>query len=254
MTEHLDSRSDGRRGDQLRPVDFNLDFIIHPAGSVLVSFGQTRVLCNASVQKDVPRWMAGKGRGWVTAEYDMLPSATHTRGQRRTASPNGRAMEIQRLIGRSLRASIDLDRLGEKSIVIDADVIQADGGTRTAAITGGFVALAVACARLVAAGEIAEMPLTRAVAAVSAGIVDGKLALDLHYDDDVRADVDLNLVMTNDGNLVEIQGTGEKTSFSPTQLTELVELAAGGCERLFQMQAAALAGYPAAAYLWERQS
>ena len=215
----------------------------HPAGSVLVEFGDTRVLCAASVTEGVPRWRKGSGLGWVTAEYAMLPSATHTRSDRESVKGRvgGRTHEISRLIGRSLRACIDLAALGENTIALDCDVLQADGGTRTAAITGAYVALADACAHLRGKGALRGQPLTGSVAAVSVGIIDGTPRLDLPYEEDVRAQTDMNVVMTGDGRFVEVQGTAEGEPFDRALLDDLLTLAAKGCADLTAVQQAALA-------------
>jgi len=235
------TRPDGRAVDELRPITFERDFTEMADGSCLVSFGRTRVLCTASIDDDVPRWMKGRGSGWVTAEYSMLPGSTPDRVSRETRGPKGRTQEIQRLIGRSLRAAIDMQALGEQTITLDCDVIQADGGTRTAAITGAYVALRQACALLVQQGEIASTPLRCPVAATSAGVVDGVSLLDLCYDEDARAEVDFNVVMTADGELVEVQGTGESHPFSRQAMNELLDLAETGIRRLFDAQKKALA-------------
>ncbi len=252
MTEARE-RSFGRNTETLRPVEMTLDFVRYPAGSVLVSMGHTRVLCNASVEEKVPRWMKGKGEGWVTAEYAMLPASTNTRGRRERNGVSGRSAEIQRLIGRSLRAAVDRTLLGERTITIDCDVVQADGGTRTASITGGFVALALACARLVERGELEKMPLIRGVSAVSCGVVGGIPMLDLDYEEDSGAGVDMNLVMTSGGDIVEIQGTGEGGVMSRADLDALVSLGEIGCAELTRLQAKALAGYPSLVPLWGQQ-
>ncbi len=237
-------RPDGRAADQLRPVTITRNWLDHAEGSVLVEFGRTRVLCAASVTEGVPRWRKGSGLGWVTAEYAMLPRATHTRGDRESVKGRigGRTHEISRLIGRSLRASIDLSALGENSIAIDCDVLQADGGTRTAAITGAYVALADAVAWGLKKGAISrKKPVLRdSVAAVSVGIVDGEPRLDLDYDEDVRAGVDMNVVGTGDGRFIEIQGTAEGEPFSRGQMEELLALAGAGLTQLFAAQRAAL--------------
>ncbi len=234
-------RHDGRTVDQLRPVSFERDFTDMADGSVLVSFGRTRVLCTASVDSDVPRWMRDSGKGWVTAEYNMLPGSSNDRIRRRVS---GRDQEIQRLIGRSLRAVCDMTLLGERSVTVDCDVLQADGGTRTASICGGYVALHDALARLVAAGEIKQHPLTDFCAAVSVGIVDGQCRLDLPYVEDAAAEVDMNVVMTGGGDFIEVQGTAEGAVFGRHQLNELVDLAAGGIASIVTAQKEAVATPP----------
>jgi ribonuclease PH len=239
------TRTDGRQADDLRSVTFERGWSEHAEGSVLVSFGGTRVLCTASFTAGVPRWLKESGKGWVTAEYAMLPRATTTRSQRESVKGKlgGRTQEISRLIGRSLRAVVDLGALGENSILIDCDVLQADGGTRTAAITGSYVALAdaVAWARTAGLVRAGAQPLRDSVAAVSVGIVDGEPRLDLHYDDDVRADTDMNVVMTGDGRFVEVQGTAEREPFDRALLDALLDLAARGCRTLTGLQQQALA-------------
>jgi ribonuclease PH len=227
----------------LRPVQFDLDYVIYPEGSVLITMGNTRVLCNASVQETLPPWLKyGKKRhGWVTAEYAMLPRSTEQRNDRELAAPKGRTQEIQRLIARSLRGVVDLDKLGERQIVVDCDVIQADGGTRTAAITGGYVALAMAMKRLEKKGLVPAAALIQPVAAVSVGIVNGKAWLDLDYHLDLNADVDMNVVMTGDGRFVEIQGTAEKEPFNRGALNAMLMLAELGIKQLLQLQSEALA-------------
>lgn len=231
-------RPSGRAPDALRPISFTRQFTRHAAGSVLVSFGDTRVLCTASVSDQVPRWMKGKGRGWVTAEYGMLPGSTHTRSDREAARgrQSGRTQEIQRLIGRALRASVDLKRLGERQITIDCDVLQADGGTRTAAITGGMVALVDALNTLQRSGQLTEDPLIGFVAAVSVGVYRGTPVLDLDYAEDSNADSDLNLVMTEAGELIEIQGTAENAAFTRQELNALLDLGETGIGALIQAQ------------------
>lgn len=243
MTISPSPRSDGRAAGDLRPVTFERGWLDQAEGSVLVSFGRTRVLCSASFTPDVPRWLRGKGRGWVTAEYAMLPRATNTRSDRESVKGRlgGRTQEISRLIGRSLRAIIDLDGLGENTVVLDCDVLQADGGTRTAAITGAYVALVDAIEWARREGHVTGEPLRDSVAAVSVGIVDGQPRLDLHYDDDVRADTDMNVVMTGDGRFVEVQGTAEREPFDRQLLDSLLDLAAVGCATLTDLQRAALA-------------
>ncbi len=239
------TRSDGRAADQLRPISFERGWLEQAEGSALVSFGRTRVLCTASFSADIPRWLKGSGKGWVTAEYAMLPRATNTRNARESVKGKlgGRTQEISRLIGRSLRAVVDMDVLGENSILIDCDVLQADGGTRTAAITGAYVALADSITWAQANGLLAPgvNPLKGSVAAVSVGIVEGEPRLDLHYDDDVNADTDMNVVMTGDGRFVEVQGTAEGEPFDRALLDQLLALAGDGCAQLAALQAEALA-------------
>jgi ribonuclease PH len=236
-------RNDGRQLQQLRPITLNRHFTRYAEGSVLVEFGATKVLCNATIEETVPPFLRGKGQGWVTAEYSMLPRATHTRSPRESSKGkvSGRTHEIQRLIGRSLRAVIDLSALGERTIQIDCDVIQADGGTRTAAITGAWVALADALNGLVAQGKIPISPLRDAVAAVSVGIVGGVPMLDLCYEEDSRAEVDMNVVVTGDGRFVEVQGTAEAEPFTVAELDLLRDLALRGCAELVLLQQKALA-------------
>lgn len=231
------SRHDGRVFDELRPLSFVRDYTKMSMGSVLVSFGDTQVLCTASVASDVPRWIRGTGKGWVTAEYSMLPGSSPERIRRRTS---GRDQEIQRLIGRSLRCVIDMVALGERSITVDCDVLSADGGTRTASICGGYVALHDACERLVLAGEIPANPLMTECAAISVGIVDGRPLLDLPYLEDSSADVDFNVVMTGDGALIEVQGTAEGNAFSRDELNAMLDLAAKGIAEINQAQRTAL--------------
>jgi ribonuclease PH len=236
------ARPDGRAADQLRPVTLTRRWSIHPEGSVLVEFGNTRVLCTASVTEGVPRWRKGSGLGWVTAEYAMLPRSTSVRTPREVerGRPSGRTQEIQRLIGRSLRAVTRLDRLGENTLWIDCDILQADGGTRTASITAGYIALAHAVRRLREQGLLADDVLQDSVAAVSAGIVGGEHLLDLAYEEDSRAEVDLNVVMTGDGRLVEVQGTAEHEAFAREDLDALLDLAAKGIAELTEVQRRAL--------------
>jgi ribonuclease PH len=226
----MSNRSYSRAADQMRPIEIEPGFVRTANGSALISVGETRVICTASVQESVPRWMAGRGRGWVTAEYGMLPASTGDRKQRDISKgkADGRSIEIQRLIGRSLRGVIDFGALGERTIYIDCDVLQADGGTRCASITGGMVALELAIAKLIADGLIERSPLTGSVAAVSAGIVDGVPLLDLDYPEDSSAEVDANVVMTGDGGLVEVQATAERTPLSRAHLDELLLLAETG--------------------------
>ena len=238
------SRIDGRRPDELRPVTITRDWLDHAEGSVLVEFGKTRVLCAASVTQGVPRWRKGSGLGWVTAEYAMLPRSTNTRSDRESVKGRigGRTHEISRLVGRSLRAVIDYKSLGENTIVLDCDVLQADGGTRTAAITGAYVALEDAVSWLRGKGALAGEPLTGSVSAVSVGIVGGEPLLDLCYEEDVTADTDMNVVMTGEGTYVEVQGTAEGAPFDRKLLDELLDLAAVGCGELTRAQRAALSG------------
>ncbi len=234
------TRPDGRRCDELRPVNFVLDYIEYPAGSVLIEVGRTRVLCNASVGETVPNWMMGRGGGWLTAEYALLPSSTHTRTRRETCGLRGRTQEIRRLIGRSLRGAVNLDLLGERTLIVDCDVLQADGGTRTAAITGGYVAVALALRRLVGRGVVPPETLKPPLAAVSVGVVGGEVRLDLCYAEDRDAEVDLNVVMTDDGRLVEVQGTAEGAPFSRATLDRMLDLAAHGIAHLIRLQCEAL--------------
>jgi ribonuclease PH len=230
-------RPDGRRTDELRPITITPDCNRYAEGSALIAFGETQVICTASVEEKVPGFLDGQGKGWVTAEYAMLPRSTHTRSGR---APGGRGQEIQRLIGRSLRAAIDPRALGPRQITVDCDVIQADGGTRTAAITGGCVALALALRRLQRAGKISKDPLRMPVAAISAGIIEGEARVDLPYAEDSQAEVDCNFVMTGDGRFVEIQATAEKDAFSAEQYGALVSLATGAMKTLFARQREAL--------------
>jgi ribonuclease PH len=237
------TRSYDRAPDQLRPVTIEPGFVRTATGSALISMGETRVICTASVQGSVPRWLVGSGRGWVTAEYGMLPASTGDRKQRDVSKgrPDGRTVEIQRLIGRSLRGVVDFTALGERTVYVDCDVLQADGGTRCASITGGLVALRLACERLVAEGKLPRPPLTGTVAAVSAGIVAGVPLLDLDYGEDSTAEVDANVVMTGDGGLVEVQATAERTPLSRAHLDELLVLAADGISSLRVIQDEAVA-------------
>jgi ribonuclease PH len=240
MTDFL--RTQGRAADALRPVRIVRHYTKHAEGSVLVSFGDTQVLCTASVEEKVPSHKKGTGSGWVTAEYGMLPRATHTRGDREAArgKQSGRTQEIQRLIGRSLRAVFDLPALGERTIALDCDVIQADGGTRTAAITGAYVAAHDAVTWLLAGGKIAASPIRDAVAAVSVGLIDGVALLDLEYTEDSACDTDMNVVMTGEGGFVELQGTAEGAAFTRAQMNEMLALADKGIRELVELQKAAL--------------
>ncbi len=236
------ARSGGRALDQLRPIRITRHYTMHAEGAVLIEFGNTRVLCTASVEEKVPPHKRGSGEGWVTAEYGMLPRATHTRSDREAArgKQSGRTQEIQRLIGRSLRAVFDLKALGERTLQIDCDVIQADGGTRTAAITGAWVAAQDAVATLLAAGKIAASPITGAVAAVSVGLVQGQPLLDLEYVEDVACDTDMNVVMTGAGHYVEVQGTAEGAAFSRREMDQLLNLAEKGIAELVLLQQGSL--------------
>lgn len=238
------ARPDGRAADALRPVRFTRGWLDHAEGSVLVEFGATRVLCAASVAEDVPRWRRGSGQGWVTAEYAMLPRATNTRNDRESVKGRlgGRTQEISRLVGRSLRACVNYKALGENTITIDCDVLQADGGTRTAAVTGGYLALADAIAWLRRRGGLKGEPLVTSVSAISVGIVDGEPRLDLCYREDSAAETDMNVVCTGAGDFVEIQGTAEREPFSRKMLGELLDLAAAGCGELARLQEEALGG------------
>jgi ribonuclease PH len=235
-------RLDGRAPDELRSTSLEPGFVRSADGSVLVSVGETVLICTASVGRGVPSWREPSGKGWVTAEYGMLPASTGERRPREAVRGrlDGRTVEIQRLIGRSLRGAVDFTRLGPRTVVIDCDVVQADGGTRCAAITGGYVALELALSKLVERGELASPPLTTSIAAVSCGLVDGTPMLDLCYREDVGAEVDMNVVMTGDGELVEVQATGERISFSRASLDELLGLAAAGIERLREDQVMAV--------------
>jgi ribonuclease PH len=239
-------RSYDRAPDELRPTTIEPGFVRTATGSALISMGETRVICTASAQESVPRWMAGQGRGWVTSEYGMLPASTGDRKARDVTKgrPDGRTVEIQRLIGRSLRGVLDFAALGERTIYVDCDVLQADGGTRCAAITGGMVALTLACERLIADGKLAKAPLTGTVAAVSCGIVGGVPLLDLDYSEDSTAEVDANVVMTGEGGLVEVQATAERTPLSRAHLDDLLALAAVGIEALRAAQDEAVAPAP----------
>lgn len=245
MIHSNQSRPDGRQPDQLRQISFQRGFTRYAEGSVLVSFGETKVLCNATVEQRVPPFMRGEGRGWVTAEYSMLPRATHTRSMREASKGklSGRTQEIQRLIGRSLRAITDLRAMGEITVQIDCDVLQADGGTRTASITGAYIALHDALAGLVKQGQLKKMPLLDSVSAISVGIVKGGPILDLNYDEDSSADVDMNFVITGSGCFVEVQGTAEEVPFSAAELDAMRDFALAGCNDLKQLQQAALGSH-----------
>jgi ribonuclease PH len=237
-------RTDQRQPDQMREVRIHTNYLLTAEGSALIEVGHTKVLCAASVDETVPQFLRNQGRGWVTAEYAMLPRATVERTAREVSKgkPSGRTQEIQRLIGRSLRAVVDMEALGERTIIVDCDVIQADGGTRTASITGGYVALALAVNRLLEFGVVKKNPLRDQVAATSAGIVGGAAMLDLCYDEDSQADVDLNLVMTGSGAFVELQATAEKSVFREDRLAEMIALGRKGIEELFRLQKQAIGG------------
>jgi ribonuclease PH len=236
-----------RAPDELRSVSLELGVSRYAEGSCLVKFGHTHVLCTASVEEGVPGWMKGKGKGWLTAEYGMLPRSTHTRGRREAAQgkQGGRTLEIQRLIGRALRTVVDLDALGERQLMIDCDVIQADGGTRTASVTGAWVAAAQACRYLKEEGVIKRDPILGQAAAISCGIYQGQPVLDLDYAEDSSAETDANFVMSSDGRLIEVQATGEARAFTEAELLELMRLAKHGCTQLFELQRAALASHKA---------
>lgn len=230
-------RIDGRSQTQIRLPSLLVDFVDYAEGSVLIEAGRTRVLCTASVEEKVPPFLEGKGQGWVTAEYNMLPRATHTRNSReRNGKISGRTQEIQRLIGRSLRAAVDLEKLGTYTITLDCDVLQADGGTRTASVTGAYVALHRACSKLLAQGCLSELPLRTAVAAISVGVVEGEILLDLCYAEDSHAEVDFNVVMTAEHEFIEVQGTGEGGVFSRATMNNLLDLAEQGISEILQIQ------------------
>lgn len=235
-------RSDGRKSNQLRPINFERNWLSQAEGSVLISFGNTRVLCVASFTPGVPRWLVGSGKGWVTSEYSMLPRATHTRSDRESVKGKlgGRTQEISRLVGRSLRSIVDMNALGENTIVLDCDVLQADGGTRTAAITGAYVALVDALNWAKEKGHIKTLPLIGSVAAVSVGIIKGEPMLDLCYEEDVSAETDMNIVCTGNGDFVEVQGTAEGKPFDRALLNQLLDLGAAGCQELTKLQQVAL--------------
>ena len=237
------TRADGRAADEMRPVAMDLDFIPSATGSVLFEIGSTRLICTAMVEESVPPWMRGRGTGWVTSEYGMLPGSTGDRKPRDATrgKQDGRTVEIQRLVGRSLRSVVDFRQLGERTVWIDCDVIQADGGTRCAAICGGYVALARAIWRLVGSGALQRTPLTDSVAAISVGIVDGEVLLDLPYSEDSRAEVDMNVVMTGSGELIEVQATAEKSPFGRASLDQMLELAVGGIGDISREQERVLA-------------
>ncbi len=231
----MPTRPDKRKPNELRPVKITPGYVDYPEGSVLIEMGKTRVLCAVSVENQVPKWLVGQNQGWLTAEYAMLPRATHTRTQRET-TPSARSQEIRRLIGRSLRAAVDLRVIGERTLNVDCDVLQADGGTRTAAITGAYVAVCIALEKMIQKKDASPRVLKTAVAAISVGIVGGEPVLDLNYAEDSRAEVDFNVVMTAEGYFVEVQGTGEGATFSRAQMNKLLDLAKGGIEELLVIQ------------------
>ncbi|MFM6927965.1 MAG: ribonuclease PH [Bdellovibrio sp.] len=233
-------RNDGRKFDQLRDIKITPNVSEYAEGSVMVEFGKTKVLCTATYEPKAPQWLLGTGSGWVTAEYGMLPRATHTRNKREKSMNSGRTQEISRLIGRSLRAAVDLKQLGEKQIIIDCDVINADGGTRTASVTGGYVALALALKKLAAVSEIKSMPLINYVSAISVGLHEDTFLLDLNYDEDSSIGTDMNFVMTDKGTFVEVQGTAEHLPFTRQQLNSMMDVAEKGCRELFIHQAAVM--------------
>lgn len=233
-------RIDNRQPDELRPVSLIPNYVIYPEGSVLISMGQTKVICNVTIEEEVPRWMKGNQGGWVTGEYALLPRATQTRTQRETRGLGGRTQEIRRLIGRSLRAAVNLELLGERTCIVDCDVLQADGGTRTAAVTGGYVALALALRKLISAGEIPLEVLASPVAAISVGMVEEQLLLDLCYAEDSTADVDINIVMNAAGKFIEVQGTAEGATFSRQTLDSMLDLAHMGIAELLEIQKSVL--------------
>ena len=230
-------RLNNRKNDEMREVKITKNYIIHPEGSVLIEFGNTKVICNATIEEKVPPFLKGNGTGWVTAEYSMLPRSTNTRNQREASKGKltGRTMEIQRLIGRALRSSVNLHKLGERSIIIDCDVIQADGGTRTASITGGYIALELAVRKLLDSGKLASTPIISKVAAISIGKVNGEILLDLDYDEDSKADVDMNIVMNDKNEFIEIQGTGEESTFTQNELLSCIEMSKGAFDKLFSI-------------------
>ena len=242
MTTKNTPRIDSRAADALRDVKFTPDYVEYPEGSVLIEMGRTRVLCNATIEEGVPQWMSGRGKGWLTAEYAMLPRATHTRSPRETKGLKGRTQEIRRLIGRSLRAAVDLEKLGERTILVDCDVLQADGGTRTASVNGGYVAVGLALQRLSAQGQVPADTLLAPIAAISLGNVEGRPLLDLCYEEDYQAEVDLNVVMTADGRFIEVQGTAEGEPFDRDMLDAMLALAEKGIGEIIEMQQATLAG------------
>lgn len=230
-------RDNNRKNNEMREVKVTKNYIMHPEGSVLIEFGNTKVICNATIEEKVPPFLKGKGTGWVTAEYSMLPRSTNTRNQREASKGKvtGRTMEIQRLIGRALRSSVNLQKLGERSIIIDCDVIQADGGTRTASITGGYIALEIAVKKLIDSGKLTSSPIISKVAAISIGKVRGEILLDLDYIEDSKADVDMNIIMNDKDEFIEIQGTGEESTFTQTDLLSFIEISKDAFSKLFSI-------------------
>ena len=230
-------RDNNRKNNEMREVKVTKNYIMHPEGSVLIEFGNTKVICNATIEEKVPPFLKGKGTGWVTAEYSMLPRSTNTRNQREASKGKvtGRTMEIQRLIGRALRSSVNLQKLGERSIIIDCDVIQADGGTRTASITGGYIALEIAVKKLIDSGKLTSSPIISKVAAISIGKVRGEILLDLDYVEDSKADVDMNIIMNDKDVFIEIQGTGEESTFTQTDLLSFIEISKDAFSKLFSI-------------------
>lgn len=228
---------ENRKNDEMREVKVTKNYIMHPEGSVLIEFGNTKVICNATVEEKVPPFLRGTGTGWVTAEYSMLPRATNNRVQRESSKGklSGRTMEIQRLIGRALRAAVNLEKLGERTVIIDCDVIQADGGTRTASITGGYLALELAVEKLIDTGKLTEIPINSRVAAISVGKIKDEILLDLEYEEDFRADVDMNIIMNDKGEFIELQGTGEEATFTQDELLKFIEISRKGFEKLFKL-------------------
>ena len=235
-------REDNRKNDEIRQVNVHTNYTIYAEGSVMIEMGNTKVLCTASVNEKVPPFLRGKGKGWLTAEYSMLPRATQERNIREAAKGklSGRTMEIQRLIGRSLRACVDLEKLGERTVTVDCDVIQADGGTRTASITGGYIALAIAIERMLKEGRLNETPMIANVAAISVGVVSGEILLDLKYTEDFAAEVDMNVIMNSKGEYVEVQGTGEEATYTRDELNRLLDYAEKGIRELFEIQEASI--------------
>ena len=230
-------RDNNRKNNEMREVKVTKNYIMHPEGSVLIEFGNTKVICNATIEEKVPPFLKGKGTGWVTAEYSMLPRSTNTRNQREASKGKvtGRTMEIQRLIGRALRSSVNLQKLGERSIIIDCDVIQADGGTRTASITGGYIALEIAVKKLIDSGKLTSSPIISKVAAINIGKVRGEILLDLDYVEDSKADVDMNIIMNDKDEFIEIQGTGEESTFTQTDLLSFIEISKDAFSKLFSI-------------------